>query len=78
MLIHNIFFSFIAESEILSFIIGVRHMEQRKTSENIKAVLADIWREWGTDTNSSRLIAVITDRGANVKKSRRELFGAEQ
>jgi len=60
----------------ISIELCARPMEERKTTENLKRVLREIFEEWGIDI--SRITAGVTDGGNNIKNAVKELLGAEK
>ncbi|XP_052131150.1 E3 SUMO-protein ligase ZBED1-like [Frankliniella occidentalis] len=59
-----------------SYELGARHMEERKTAENIRAAIRDVCNDWQIDRSKVR--ACVTDGGANIKAAAKAEFGADR
>ncbi|XP_071652992.1 E3 SUMO-protein ligase ZBED1-like isoform X2 [Temnothorax longispinosus] len=61
------------EGELLSTTIGVTEMTERHTSEVIGRWMRTILQDWHID--DGKIVVVVTDNGANIKKAVRDTFG---
>ncbi|XP_071567441.1 E3 SUMO-protein ligase ZBED1-like isoform X2 [Temnothorax nylanderi] len=61
------------EEELLSTTIGVTEMTERHTSEVIGRWMRTILQDWHID--DEKIVVVVTDNGANIKKAVRDTFG---
>ncbi|XP_014207651.1 uncharacterized protein LOC106638802 [Copidosoma floridanum] len=62
-------------SEITTFEIGARQMDQRTTTANLVVAMREMCRDdWKINYNKVR--AVVTDGGANIKAAAKQEFGA--
>lgn len=62
------------EGELQATTIGVTEITERHTSEVIGKWMKTILRDWHID--DEKIIVVVTDNGANIKKAVRDFFGS--
>ncbi|CAK1599793.1 unnamed protein product [Parnassius mnemosyne] len=67
---------FLQQNELQSVTIGVFELEESNNGEYIGQQLTGILRSWNIDTE--KVMAFVTDSGANMVKAIRETFGAHK
>ncbi|CAH1108723.1 unnamed protein product [Psylliodes chrysocephalus] len=64
---------FIHGNYLKSVSIGVKELNQSHTSNYLESVLKSLCDTWGI--NDNKIVAVVTDNGANIKKAVVDAFG---
>ncbi|XP_011685066.1 PREDICTED: zinc finger BED domain-containing protein 1-like [Wasmannia auropunctata] len=64
------------EGELQATTIGVKEMTERHTSEVIGRWMKMILEDWNID--DEKIVFVVTDNGANIKKAVRDTFGSNR
>jgi hypothetical protein len=64
---------FVCDNKMRNIILGVREMVTTHTSANIQNLIEHVLLEW--NINKEKVVAFITDNGANMVKAGRDTFG---
>lgn len=67
---------YLFDDECKSVTIGIQELDERHTSDNLKAWLLDRINEWRMKREN--IVAVISDNAANIKKTIIDAFGADK
>lgn len=63
-------------TQLISLTIGVKAINDRHTSENLKTWLIDLLAEW--KIHKDKVVVILTDNAANICKAARDIFGASR